>query len=343
MKKLFLILISIASLFSCCSQPPTPFTIKGFLPYWNGAEINIWSNNQMIYGGRVVRDIFDYTGTIGSPGHALMKIKSGKKSFFIPVFLEAGTIKIRDAGNNILVAYGTPANDTYVELNKRFDSLTARQKISKFQDAINYKRQLANNFIKENPSSIVSLQLLKDYYYLAADADDTIYYSLTQLLDRNLQKTYYGSEMIREAQQRYSTALGRPAPYLQLQDTMGIATPLYQAGEYTLIDFWASWCIPCRKENTELVKIFQKYKPAGFTITSVSLDANKLVWLSAIRQDKMLWRQVSDLKGWASAAAILFGVKLIPMNYLVDREGVILAKNLHAEQLNTLLEQVLKK
>ena len=340
MKKQFLILVLSFIVQLSFSQESSWFSLKGFLPRWNGAEISVISNNQTIYSGRVIKDIFDYTGNVSSPQQALLKLKSGKTIFYIPVFLEQGTIKIRDAGGRIIVAYGTPSNDTYIRLTNDFDSLTALQKINNFQDALNYKRELVTKFIRSNPASIVSLQLLKDYYYLSAQANDNMYYTLMQTLDKKLHENFYAQEMMKEAAQRFVTAIGNPAPNLQVQDTSGKQAVLFTKGEYTLVDFWASWCLPCRKENSELMKVVNKHKPAGFRITSVSLDNNKLLWLSAIRQDKMVWRQVSDLKGWNSPIATAYGIRVIPMNYLIDREGVIIAKNLHAEQVDKFLDTI---
>ena len=241
------------------------------------------------------------------------------------------------------MAYGTPSNDLYFQLNKSFDSLAAQQKNLRFTEALKFKRQLATTFIQNNPSSIVSVQLLKDYFYLASDSDDTLYFSLAHSFDTSFNELLYVQEMMKEAGKRYATALGRPAPSRQLNDTSGRLSSLYERGCYTLIDFWASWCIPCRKENTALKKLFQKYMAAGLNITSVSLDENKLLWLSAVKQDKLLWKQLNDLKGWNGPTTISYGVTAIPMNYLINMEGVIIAKNLHAEQIDVLLANILKQ
>ena len=333
-------------LFNSCvvfAQQNNWTSIKAFLPRWNGAEISLFSDNQLFYKAAVTNDMFSFTGDIGKRSNGSLKVKAGKTSFFVPVFWEQGTIKIRDAGSNVFVAYGTPSNDLYFQLNKSFDSLAAQQKNLGFSEALKFKRDLAATFINNNPASIVSVQLLKDYFYLAAEADDTLYFSLAHSFDTSLIELFYVKEMMKEASKRYATALGRPAPFLQVNDTSGRLSSLYENGCYTLIDFWASWCLPCRKENTALKKLFQKYTAVGFNITSVSLDENKLIWLSAVKQDKLLWKQLNDLKGWDSPATTSYGVTAIPMNYLVNRDGVIIAKNLHAEQLDILLANILRQ
>ena len=318
-------------------------SVKAFLPRWNGAEISLFSDSQLVYKAVVTKDIFSFTSSIGKVSNGALLVKTGKRSFYIPVFWEPGTIKIRDAGSNILVAYGTPSNDLYFQLNKSFDSLAQQQKNLSFAEALKFKRRLATAFIQNNPSSIVSVQLLKDYFYLVPEADDTVYFSSVHLFDTSFNELFYVKEMMKEANKRYATALGRPAPPLQLNDMSGRLSSLYEGGCYTLIDFWASWCLPCRKENTALKKLFQKYMEAGFSITSVSLDANKLLWLSAVKQDKLLWKQLNDFKGWNSPTIISYGVTAIPMNYLINRDGVIITKNLHAEQIDILLANILKQ
>jgi thiol-disulfide isomerase/thioredoxin len=274
MKKLLLYFLSI--LFSLCGFAQQKwFSIKAFLPRWNGAEISLLSNNQVIYANKVEKDIFSYTGIIQNSSEGTLRIASGKNIFYVPVFLEPGTIKVRDAGGRQLVSFGTASNDTYLELNKRFDSLAAQSNEKGFSELFTYKRNLAAEYISEHPSSIVSIQLLKDFFHLSMAADDSVYYSLVHSLNSSFPTSSSVAQMLKEANTRIVTAKGKTAPRLELKDTAGNTKPIYNIGEITLIDFWASWCVPCRKENLALKKIFDKYHPAGFGITSVSLDSRK--------------------------------------------------------------------
>ncbi|WP_316825948.1 TlpA disulfide reductase family protein [Pedobacter miscanthi] len=139
--------------------------------------------------------------------------------------------------------------------------------------------------------------------------------------------------------------LGSKALEFSMNDTKGSPVSLSSyKGKYVLIDFWASWCKPCREENPNLVKAYQKYKAKGFNVLGISLDAasQKAAWLAAIEKDNLQWTQLSDLKGFGNQAAKLYNVVAIPQNFLIDPNGVIIAKNLRGEALNIKLAEVFK-
>lgn len=113
-------------------------------------------------------------------------------------------------------------------------------------------------------------------------------------------------------------------------------------GQYVLIDFWASWCKPCRMENPNVVAAYNRFKSKGFIVLGVSMDTNKDLWTSAIKADNLTWPHVSDLKGWGNEVGALYGVKGIPQNFLIDKEGKIVAKNLRGAELDEKLAEIIK-
>lgn len=137
--------------------------------------------------------------------------------------------------------------------------------------------------------------------------------------------------------------LPKPAPDFTLPDTSGTAVSLSSfRGKYVLLDFWASWCGPCRRENPNVVQAYNQFKDKNFTILGVSLDKNKEAWLKAIKDDKLTWNHVSDLQEWNSAAAALYHVNGIPYNFLIDPQGNIIAENIRGEELQQKLREVIR-
>ena len=133
------------------------------------------------------------------------------------------------------------------------------------------------------------------------------------------------------------------APDFNMADPNGNPVSLSSLrGKWVLLDFWASWCLPCRKENPNIVSAFRQYKDKNFTILGVSLDDNKNAWLQAIQDDSLEWYHVSDLKHWKNEAAVLYGVRSIPYNLLIDPSGNIVAENLHGSALQTTRAKFIK-
>lgn len=136
--------------------------------------------------------------------------------------------------------------------------------------------------------------------------------------------------------------VGEQAPDFNLPQPDGSLFSLSNLrGKYVLIDFWASWCAPCRRENPRVVAMYEKYKSKNFEILGVSLDDKREAWQQAIEKDKLTWKHVSDLRGWESEAARIYNVTAIPMTYLIDPNGVIIAKGLRGEELEKKLGELL--
>ncbi|RUT69526.1 AhpC/TSA family protein [Flavobacterium cupreum] len=199
-----------------------------------------------------------------------------------------------------------------------------------------------SKFITEHPKSIVSAYVLyRNWSYRLTPEQIT---GNIALLDKSLQGTTYVKELKELVTVLDGLAVGKKAPDFTANDPQGKPVRLSENLKgYTLVDFWASWCGPCRRENPNVVAAYQEFHDKGFNIVGVSLDKKKENWIKGIQEDHLSWLHVSDLLFWNSAVAKLYGVRAIPGNYLVDSKGIIVAKNLHGEELQTTLQSLLNK
>lgn len=206
-----------------------------------------------------------------------------------------------------------------------------------------YKKQRGvkiDEFIKQNPTSIVPAYVLyRDFSYRLSPEEIK---ANIALLDPSLQQSQYVTVLNELITVLNTVSIGKKAPDFTSLTPEGKSISLAgQLGKYLLVDFWAAWCGPCRRENPNLVKAYQKYHEKGFDVLGVSLDKSKEDWVKAIKTDNLNWAQVSDLAYWNSAAAKLYGVRAIPANVLIDPKGVIIARNLRGEELDKKLEELL--
>jgi peroxiredoxin len=154
----------------------------------------------------------------------------------------------------------------------------------------------------------------------------------------------HAKEFINMVDKMKVTAVGQVAPEISLPNPDGQVVPLSSLrGKYVLVDFWAKWCGPCRRENPNIVRAYNQFKDKGFTVYGVSLDRSREDWLQGIREDGLTWTHVSDLKFWQSEAAKTYNITAIPFSILLDPDGVIIAKNLRGKALDDKLEEIFKK
>ena len=228
----------------------------------------------------------------------------------------------------------------YQQSGNRISAMQMKDSLSKADVA---RKTMLESFIRQHPNSDLSLYAMNIYSFVNQENPEEVN-SLLSTLGKELQETDEMIEIKRTAEENKNFIKGAKAPDFTQTDTSGAAITLSSLqGKFVLIDFWASWCKPCRAQNPSMLRLYQKYKNKGFTILGVSLDAKKEAWLKAIHDDKLEWQHVSDLKFWSNDVAKQYKITSVPQNFLLDPKGVIIGKNLSGDDLDQLLEKELGK
>ena len=201
------------------------------------------------------------------------------------------------------------------------------------------QRKKEIEFIKEHPNSIVSAETLSTYSTTFGKKETK---ELFNLFSEKNKTTKYGKIIASYIEKNQEPKIGEQFIDFEMTDLNGNQQRLSDLkGKTILLDFWASWCAPCRKENPNLVKTYKEFKPKGFEIFAVSLDENKDNWLNAIKKDNLIWYHVNDLKGSGNEATLIYGVEGIPDSFLIDENGIIIGRDLRGKELNKKLTELL--
>lgn len=299
---------------------------------------------------------FEFTGNVSEPTGAYIMVIGQRGA--IPFMLENANITVNagQAGLTVTGSEGQKIYDQFMAINtttqqeamklqQEYQAANGDQaKMQAIQEA--YAKLMTDaqaketELIKANPDSYVST------FVIVSSMGQMEYEQLKErynLLGEKAKASAQGKAIAAQIAKLESTAIGQIAPNFTITTPEGESISLYDIkGKVKLIDFWASWCGPCRGENPHVVEIYKEYHPKGLEIFGVSLDNNKEAWVKAIADDGLVWKHGSDLKGWQSAPAQLYSVSGIPHTVLLDENNKIIAKNLRGDELKQKIAELLK-
>ncbi|TKC04481.1 AhpC/TSA family protein [Pedobacter frigoris] len=290
--------------------------------------------------------------------------KRGGQSDYQEFYLEKGKYKV--TGKNSMAKasiIGAQAQKDYLQYNEQLGAMLAQFKeitqrftkayYAKVKDTVEIKKIQAearpvhakieaalDSFIFSHPDSYVTLDLISENK--TAVIDPGTFGRYYDPLSKRVLASYTGQRLTAKYDKAKQIAIGKAVDFRQTDDKGAEFKLSSLRGKYVLVDFWASWCVPCRAENPHLLKAYNQLKDKNFEIVGVSLDETKAAWLNAVKHDGMPWIQVSDLKGFKSDVAVKYGISAIPQNFLINPEGVIVAKNLRGEDVNEKIAAFIK-
>ena len=321
---------------------------------------------------------FKFIGTLERPVNATIILKETAAKIALSriseenqlrLYLEAGVIDIKGtdllstskiSGGKLNTDYAvylkgvSPIANDIAGVLKSFSqsrTITGDQATRKIDSLMLFYDKSHQDFVASHLSSPVSIYALESYVANDKNFEEAadLFERLSPKVKQNPQAVEFSALLAgkkKALNNQMPTHIGAAAPNFEQPDVSGNKVTLSQfKGKYLFLDFWASWCKPCRAENPNLVEAYRRFKEKGLEVMSVSLDgaAQKQAWLNAIKTDGLTWLQVSDLKAWENFAALIYGVKAIPENYLIDPNGIIIAKNLRGEELLTVLSKIFKE
>jgi peroxiredoxin len=371
MKKIVFILTTVLFAIACNEVAENEYSLSGSaIGIENGKKVFIEVQSEtgvtVIDTGVVENGKFELKGQITEKDLGFIRIEN--ENFSVPFILENGKINVTiavDSMQNNKIG-GTPNNDKFQEFNEKTlvvvkkknkfevnnmarmdaakkskDTATVKmimKEYNSFQDEMNV---ISKKFIKENPDAYLSVLLLENFLmrqYLTIEEIKSHYEGLSD----DLKKSKSGKKIQEVLTSLTTVVVGKPAPDFSAPSPDGKTISLKQSlGKVTIIDFWASWCGPCRAENPNVVALYNEFHPQGLNIIGVSLDKDATKWKEAIAKDGLTWPHVSNLKFWEDPIAKQYNVQSIPATFILDAKGNIVAKDLRGDALRAKVKELL--
>lgn len=326
--KFFFTLCVMAGLLSACQEKPKGYVINGLVTNQQEGMVYLKAfRNKMFFNvdsTTLENGAFTFKGQTDQP--LLYALATDKMNSSLSFFLGNATLNIQmDTQGDVFQIANSPVNDLFLG----------------YAEKVHQQGFSIRDFVKANAASPVAAFYLYRFFTYQLSLDELK--AVRADLSPSLNTCPYVIDLDGIIKQLENVEIGKTAPDFTLPNMEGVQVSLSDfRGKYVLLDFWASWCPPCRRENPNVVKLFNEYKDKNFTIIGISLDYSRDSWLKGIDDDGLTWTHVSDLKYWDSEIPALYGVRGIPSNMLLDPNGVILAKNVMGEDLANALKQYIK-